>query len=201
MGRFLRLISRLRARPKVFGLGLSKTGTSSLQVAFKRLGYHHHGYDPDLLEAWRAGDADRFFTVTDRYESFEDWPYPLAYGELMDRYGTDARYVLTLRASPAVWLESYIAHADRSGPANARYRRLATGFEHPRGHEAEHLALYDSHARAVREAAARRGLDACFAELCWERGDGWPELVRLLGRRAPPTPFPHANQRPDRASA
>ena len=186
---------RQAARPKVFGLGLSRTGTTSLNRALRSLGYDCHGYDPALLKAWKAGDVASLFLVTDRYNGFEDWPYPLAFREIMDRYGASARYILTTRSSPETWLASYMAHADRKGPDTAVYRRMAYGFDHPRGHEGEHLAFYSNHNAAVHQAIEDRGLQSCFAEVCWEHGDGWGELCALTGQPVPNRSFPHVNRR------
>ena len=44
-----------RSSPLVFGLGVSKTGTTSLGAALKLLGYRHKSYDLDLLEHWSMG--------------------------------------------------------------------------------------------------------------------------------------------------
>jgi hypothetical protein len=88
-----------------------------------------------------------------------------------------------------------MAHADHKGVATARYRRIAYGYDHPRGYEEEHVAFYNSHNRNVRAAAFELGLENCFAELCWEKGDGWNELCSLIGNPIPQKPFPHLNQR------
>ncbi len=183
-------------RPKVFGVGLSKTGTSSLAIALRQLGYRHKSFDALLLADYRKGDLSRLFRITDKYESFEDWPFPLAFREIMDRYGANARYVLTVRSSADAWLRSYVAHADRKGAGSAELRKLAYGYEHPRGFENEHIRYYEQHNEAVRAAIQTRELFDRFAELCWERGDGWGQLARLIGREAPMRPFPHANRRP-----
>lgn len=183
-------------KPKVFGLGLSKTGTKSLQQALVSLGYSNRSWDPELLLAWHHGDIDSLFAVTDEYDCVEDWPYLAAFRQLMDRYGTSARYVLTRRKNPAIWLDSVIAHADRVGPDYDLHRRIAFGYEHPRGHEREYLAFYDRHNADVKAAISDRNLEDCFAELCWELGDGWDELCRLIGQTPPIRAFPHSNQRP-----
>jgi hypothetical protein len=187
----------MSGRPKVFGLGLSKTGTSSLAIALRQMGYRHKSFDALLLADYRKGDLSRLFKNTDKYESFEDWPFSLAFREIMDRYGADARYILTVRRSPDAWLRSYVAHADRKGRTSAGFRKLAYGYEHPRGFENEHIGYYQQHNEAVRAAIQARGLSDRFAELCWERGDGWTQLAQLIGREAPARPFPHANRRPD----
>lgn len=184
-------------KPKVFGLGLSKTGTKTLQTALVSLGYTNRSWDPALLFEWDKGNVDALFAVTDAYDCVEDWPYLAAYRELMDRYGASARYVLTVRKTPAIWLDSVIAHADLVGPEYDVHRRIAFGHDHPRGHEAEYLAYYEKHNASVRAAVAERNLQGCFTELCWENGDGWAELCSLIGRSTPAHPFPHSNRRPD----
>lgn len=189
----------IATRPKVLGLGLSKTGTKSLQAALISLGYSNRSWDPALLEAWHRGNIGAVFAVTDAYDCVEDWPYLAAYRELMDRYGASARYILTTRKSAAIWLGSVTVHADRVGPQHDIHRRMAFGYDHPRGHEAEYLAFYEAHNTGVRAAIRERGLQHCFAEVCWENGDGWEKLCRLIGQAPPVRPFPHSNRRPDPA--
>jgi hypothetical protein len=186
---------KLNPGPKVFGLGVSRTGTTSLDRALRALGYRVRGYDQDLLAKWRAGDAAAVMAAIEEYDAFQDWPYPLAYREIMDKYGASALYILTVRRTPEAWLQSYIAHSDHKGPERTPFRILAYGYPQPRGYEAEHIAFYEAHNAAVRAAIAERDLGACFAELCWETGDGWKELCALTGDKPPRTPFPHKNRR------
>jgi hypothetical protein len=180
----------------VIGVGLSKTGTKSLQQALVSLGYSNHSWSPELMERWYHGDIAAVLAVADSVDCVEDWPFLAAYRDLMDRYGSSARYVLTIRSSPGVWLDSVVAHADRVGPRYDIHRRMAFGYDHPRGHEAEYLAFYERHNAAVRAAVAERRLGQCFAEFCWETGDGWPGLCALIGAAPPARPFPHSNRRP-----
>lgn len=184
-------------RLKVLGLGLSKTGTKSLQRALVSMGYSNHTWSPELLERWHGGDIAAVLAAADAHDCVEDWPFLAAYRELMDRFGRSARYILTVRKSPEIWLDSVVAHADRTGPQHDVHRRMAFGYDHPRGHEAEYLAFYERHNAGVRAAVEERGLEKCFAELCWENGDGWAELCALIGQPPPERRFPHANRRPD----
>lgn len=62
---------------KVFGIGLNKTGTTTLGTCLEGLGHDHVSCRPDLLADWRAGRKDAVFAVTDAHQSFEDWPWPL----------------------------------------------------------------------------------------------------------------------------
>src|SRR5579859_2611094 len=101
---------------KIFGIGLNKTGTTTLGACLTRLGYRHGSCRRDLLIAYREGRLDEIFAETDRLDSFEDWPYPLIYRELFFRYGEGAKFILTRRATPRIWLRSLMRHALRTNP-------------------------------------------------------------------------------------
>lgn len=187
---------------KVFGIGLNKTGTSSLGRALRRLGFRHLSHSPRLTRALARGDMAPIEQAADSHDSFEDWPWPLVWREMDARYGDGARFILTRRASPERWLASLKAHAERARPGGIA-RRLAYGWDYPHGREAEHLAVYERHNAAIRAHFAHPARRHRFIELCWEEGDGWPALCRFLGLPAPMQPFPHANPaaaaRPDPA--
>ncbi len=183
-------------RPKVFGIGLNKTGTSTLGDCLISLGYRHTSFSPALLEGWAGGRVDDLFAVADRHDSAEDWPWPLAFRELDGRY-PGSRFVLTRRRDAATWLDSLVAHAARH-PGN-RWRFLAYGVREIRGHEAQLLDRYECHLATVRAHFADRPDD--LLEVCWEEGHAWPELCGFLGEPVPDIPFPHANARPRRTAA
>lgn len=171
---------------KVFGVGLNKTGTTTFATCMQSLGYRHMGYRLDLLRHFRAGNYEEIFAVTDRYQSFDDWPYPLMYKLLADRY-PDARFVLTVRADPEAWFESLCRHSRRSHPlSNAR--RFVYGYRYPDNAKAHHIDFYLRH-----NAAVQAHLGSRVKVLCWENGDGWNELTSFLGISPPDLPFPHVN--------
>ncbi|MEM9049164.1 MAG: sulfotransferase family protein [Pseudomonadota bacterium] len=179
-------------RFRVFGLGLNKTGTSSLRQALKILGFRHHIYRPALIRDLAKGRMAPIFAAAEASESFEDWPWPLVWRQLDARFGDGARFVLTRRISADVWLESLKAHSARTAGGGFA-RRLAYGHAYPHGQEAAHLAVYDAHLAALRTYFADRARAHRFIELCWEEGQGWSELCTFLGEPLPDLPFPHAN--------
>jgi Sulfotransferase domain len=181
-------------RRKVFGLGLNKTGTTTLGRCLKRLGFDHLSCRRDLLIAYRENRIADVFFVVDKYESFEDWPYPLMYRELFDRYGSDAKFILTTRSSSSAWLDSLKHHSLGTHPDN-HCRLLAYGYNYPHGYENEHVEFYNAHNRAVREFFRNRNASSQLVELCWESGQGWRELCEFLGLEPPADDFPHANKR------
>ena len=178
---------------KIFGIGLNKTGTTSLKLAFERLGFKHLSRKPRLFKKWKQRDFAFIWDHIAEFESFEDWPWPLMVPELIDRYGDEAQYILTRRRNAHVWVESLKKHAARTNPHN-NPRKAIFGHAFPHGREAEHMAFYERHLTRTRAAFAAAGLEHRLIELCWEEGDSWPELCQFLNRPVPDRPFPRANQ-------
>jgi hypothetical protein len=172
---------------KIIGVGLNKTGTTTLGACFKILGFRHLSMRRDLVMAWRDGRLDKIFAETDRYDSFEDWPYPLIYRELAERY-TDAKFILTVRASPEIWLESISSHALRIA-ATGEVRKLIYGAAFPQNAPEQYLAVYDRHNREVLDFLGDR-----VRKLCWETGDGWSELCSFIDVPQPDMPMPWQNR-------
>ena len=87
------------------------------------------------------------------------------------------------------WLVSLTRHAERTGPTLSR--QIAYGHALLWDDPADHIQVYERHAREVIEHFA--GREDQLRVLCWERGDGWEELCGFLGRPAPAEPFPNTN--------
>jgi len=181
------------ARRKVFGIGLNKTGTTTLGECLTRLGYRHQSYSSPALGAFAQGRMDHLLDMTQHFDSCEDWPWPLAWRELYGRYGDDARYILTTRSSAEIWVESLKKHSLNTHPTRAM-RPIIFGHYYPHGYEAEHIAAYDRHNQTIRDFFAREAPHALL-ELCWEKGDRWERLCDFLGHEVPNAPFPHIRPR------
>ena len=176
---------------KIFGIGLNKTGTTTLDKCGQELGYRVKGCDRKLLIDFRAGKFQRFDSVIAKYDLFQDWPWPLMYKHL-DKSYPGSKFILTTRISDIAWLESLKKHSMRTGVNNCR--SLAYGYEYPHQNETSYLNQYNSHNHEVREYFSGRPND--FLEICWEKGDGWEKLCRFLGKEVPSIPIPHANKAP-----
>lgn len=177
-------------RRRIFGIGLNKTGTSSLKHAYRALGLRDFDRRARAFALYQAGDLPRLFNLIDGFEAFQDWPWPLLVPDLLARY-PDAQFILTRRRSPEAWVESLKAHALRTHPDN-NPRLDIYGHAYPHGREAEHVAFYLAHQDAVRALFADRADQ--LLEVCWEEGDSWERLCGFLGRPVPSAPFPHANR-------
>jgi hypothetical protein len=184
-------------RAKVFCIGFQKTGTTSLELALRRLGYRVHSiFGKDLpLEALRAQYVARGLEIAARYDAVEDMPWPLMFREL-DAAFPGARFVLTWRDTDR-WLASICSHFGRS-PAVLQQLTYGADAPYPVGHEARYRAVYDAHNAAVRAYFRDRPGD--LLEINLGRGDGWPALCGFLGLPVPDEPFPHVNDTRTRRS-
>ena len=94
--------------PKVFGIGIQKTGTSSIKRALRQLGYRVATalgvHDPHI-----ARDVyDLAFGLLDRYDAFQDNPWAILYKEL-DEWCPGSKFILTVRPAEK-WIQSVVHH-------------------------------------------------------------------------------------------
>ena len=177
--------------PKVFGIGFHKTGTKSLAVALRHLGYSVTGangvYNPNI-----SRDVCRMaFRLAERYDAFQDNPWPLLYREMDERY-PGSKFILTLRPTDA-WIRSVVRHF---GTENTPMREWIYGVGSPQGNEETYIDRYERHNREVAEYFKDRPHD--FLTLCITEGEGWEKLCPFLGREVPAIDFPHVNVRSNR---
>ncbi len=178
---------------KVFGVGWAKTGTTTLGVCLRTLGYRHQSHRMDLVADLKAGRLERIFQVVEEGESFEDWPWILLYKELDQRF-PGSKFVLTVRDSSS-WLTSYRNMLNRkksiSTEENER-RAFLYGLPFPDVSDQQLVERYGRHNREVVEYF--QGRPESLLKVNWSAGDGWPALCSFLGRDIPSAPFPHANR-------
>lgn len=176
---------------KIFGIGFHKTGTKSLAVALRRLGYRVTGpngtMDPDI-----AGNALQIaHRLLDGFDAFQDNPWPVLYKE-MDSLCPGSKFVLTTR-DPQDWMRSVVRHF---GSSSSPMREWIYGVGCPLGNESRYLQRYERHNQDVMDYFSGRNDDLLtvnFAE-----ADGWRELCAFLGKPMPPEQFPHANSAENR---
>lgn len=176
---------------KIFGIGLNKTGTSTLGVCLKILGYNHTSCSRKLLkDISQKQKYDNTYETVDKFDSFEDWPWPLIYKKLDNKY-PNSKFILTIRKDEFTWLNSLKKHSLTTTPLK-NCRKYAYGYEYPFCHEKEHIKFYKDHNNDVKEHFKNRPKD--FLIVCWENGDGWEELCNFLSKKVPKMPFPHINK-------
>lgn len=174
---------------KIVGIGLNRTGTTTLGQCMRHWGLRHVSCSREAFDLWREGDTENLLQLIDAHDSFDDWPWPLVYKEIDARYpGT--KFILTRRKDPQTWFDSLCKHAVRTGPTD--FRRYIYGYDMPQDHAAEHIRYYEAHLEDVRTYFKDRPTD--LLEVCWEDGDGWAELAAFLGFEAPNAALPHVNR-------
>lgn len=182
-------------RAKVFGIGLGRTGTTTLGESLRRLSFRHLGWaggDGGLrrdLGLLALIDEPAFTGVLDRFDSADDYPLPLMYRRLATLYPT-ARFVLTTRNCPERWADSIISEFNRK-KLNEGDNTWYEGDLYAPDRRARLIQRYETHLAAVREFFAG---SPRLLEVCWERGDGWRELCGFLGLTVSQEPFPHVNK-------
>jgi hypothetical protein len=182
---------------KVFGIGWSKTGTTSLGEALEILGFTPHiGYRDDLVLAVKRGQLHKVFMETDESEAFEDWPWPLLYREMAERY-PDAKFVLKTRDYEDRY-HSYCKHVAREPEQTddvIEARAFYFGRSDPEKDKDGFIAAHQRHDHNVVFYFAGKPGRLLVAD--WTKGDEWEELCAFLGVPEPDVPFPHANKAPE----
>jgi hypothetical protein len=184
--------------PVAFCIGLNRTGTTTFGDACEVLGFTRKGWtgwanprvefpSHRLMRAWEAGNIDFLVETAQDYDVLEDLPWPLVYREMADAF-PNAKFVLTRRSTPEAWLASIAKHTAGFGEYQM-HEKIYGSTSASRDPEL-FTAYYDRHLSEVRGYFS--GSDR-FIELCWEGGDGWPELCGFLGVPEPDQPFPHSN--------
>ena len=107
MSRFLR--KYLRRGPKVFCIGINKTGTTSIDIALQQLGYRtgNVGKGCLLIEDWARRDFRSTIKLCKSGNAFQDIPFSLpdTYRHLDSAY-PGSKFVLTIRNSADEWYRS-----------------------------------------------------------------------------------------------
>lgn len=179
--------------PKIFCIGLSRTGTTTFNAVMSELGFLARSGPSGL--GLRLHELDRFddiCAIIDKYDCLCDLPYPLLYRRLADRY-PDSMFILTTRSSENTWLESLRKLNLRNGPTEAF--RIAYGCYEVDSNEDRLKDFYRGHNDAARNFF--QGSDR-FVEVCWEHGDGLSRIAGLLGIDAAGIAVPVANASADK---
>lgn len=175
------------SRPKVFGIGFHKTGTSSLGDALAILGYRvceGFGYEDDDIAATAWPRARK---LAEAHDAFEDNPWPLLYREL-DAAFPGSKFILTWR-DPENWLRSIVRHFGKDETA---MRQWIYGAGHPEGNEGIYMKRYLDHNSEVEEYFRARPQDLLKMNLKTE--GNWETLCGFLGEPKPAAAFPYSNR-------
>lgn len=200
-------------RPKVFGLGLSRTGTRSLTYALQMLGWDcsHYPIDEDTYTELANGQYD--LTLLKYHDGLTDITCAPYYQQFDQQY-PGSKFVLTVRDKDA-WQRSCRNHW---------FNRPAFGHAEDPDQETHFLMrqllraavygcytyvperfswVYDRHVGEIMDYFKDRPEDLLVIDVC--AGDGFEKLAPFMGVPVPAEPFPHKgavlSQRVDAARA
>jgi hypothetical protein len=185
---------------KVFGIGLSKTGTTSLHEALKLLGYRSEHYPIEMLTL-NAGKLGINFHQVMEWDALTDTPIARFYKEL-DLAFPGAKFILTIRDMEG-WLRSCRRHFDnwfylldhdaiKRQSVIKESRQLHTDIYNTlKFDETKFAEAYNRHLSAVESYFNGRTQDFIIMNIC--NGDGWERLCPFLGSAIPDTLFPWFN--------
>lgn len=113
----------LHNKPKIFGIGNNKTGTTSLEVAMKDLGYvvGNQTRAEHLMGDWSKRDFRRLIKYCKGAQFFQDVPFSKPYSFIaMDQAFPYSKFILTIRDSPEQWYNSLVNFHSRLWGKNGR---------------------------------------------------------------------------------
>lgn len=180
---------------KVFGIGLSRTGTTSLTAALGALGFRTLHFPDDAfserdLRDRPPPDKPMRMSALAHYDAMTDTPAALCYRQLDLGY-PGSRFVLTLRDETS-WLESVRRHYARVTHPSAYVLWLRSEVYGTEGFDADLLTrAHRAHVKGVLEYFHTRPNDLLCLRIC--SGQGYAELCPFLDRLVPPSDFPHLN--------
>ena len=171
---------------KVFGIGLHRTGTATLNSAFRTLGYNPVHF-PWQLFPEMEGD------LLEKHNAFTDLPIPLYFRELDARY-PGSKFILSIRD-----VESWLKSTEWLFTVGAEIFKWENNAMIPRIHKATYgITHWDGavfekrwhqHLGEVRTHFADRPDD--LLEYGVTQNPGWGPLCDFLDKPLPETPFPH----------
>jgi hypothetical protein len=167
--------------PKVWGIGLARTGTATLCEVFRRLGYEtvlHNPHFPSLETADAAADNECAL-----FYRYLDYRFP------------GSKFILTTRALQD-WLKSmkFIleTYPVRSRQENIAIFRRMTLYGTVSFDELKMTCTYLRHHSEVRHYFRDRAHD--LLEVDFTQGDGWERICAFLDLPVADGPFPHLNK-------
>lgn len=176
--------------PRVFGIGLHKTGTTTLAECLRILGYNLCPEELSYCAIEQALD-DNFIpaiSLAKHFDAFEDspWMFPDLF-VAMDLLFPDSQFILTVR-EPVAWFRSILRWVAVHNVLHDRVLSKLLGVPIKIANQAEVMKAFEAHNANARGYFATSGRFLTFDA---SAGHGWDRLCTFLKRDVPDVPFPH----------
>lgn len=186
-------------KPKVFGLGLSRTGTRSLTAGLQVLGFDCSHYPIDEDTYTELSNAQYDLTLLKYHDGLTDITTIPCYKQLDKQY-PGSKFILTVRDKES-WLGSCARHyfnrpafkstEDPDEEVHMNMRRFLRAAVYGCYNFDRHRFsdVYDDHVRSVMDYFKDRPDDLLVIDIC--SGEGFDKLAPFLDRPVPTEVFPH----------
>ena len=184
---------------RIFGIGMQKTATTSLNHALLKLGYDSaHWKSAHWAKAlWDEMKEDGRSTTLEKHYALCDLPIPILFRELDAAY-PGSKFILTLRNEDE-WIESVRTHWSNKNPWRAQWDH--DPFTHTIHREVYGRVKFD--AEIMRERYRRHNAEVLehfkdrprdLLVMNMSAGAGWYELCGFLRKPIPNVPYPRENK-------
>lgn len=198
---------------KIFCVGFSKTGTTSLETSLEKLGYNvckghwNNNHTYYLMSLYINNDIDEILKMSRYWNAFADAPWggTELYKTLIKEY-PNSKFILSIRDENK-WYKSF-KNMIKSGAgrhneliesyhiygrwgASYFFRKIFQMNKHG-FNESKIKEIYNSHNKEVKSFFEDKKEQLLIINL--EEGDNWQKICNFLNRPIPKEPFPYENK-------
>jgi hypothetical protein len=176
---------------KVFGIGLSRTGTYSLELALRNLGLKTVHF-PDFMLGLRNGRLVFQYQLADEYTALTDTPIALFFREL-DQHFPGSKFILTTR-DKSEWLDSCRRHFSNEIKGNEVIEALHMALYGTKSFDQECFSkAFDRHRNMIAQYFENRPNDLLILDV--DEPQKYKKIGEFLGLEYIGLEYPHANKR------
>lgn len=189
----------IKKEHKVFIIGMNKTGTSSVFVALKTLGFNmcpeQNLQSIDLFNQINGGDFTNLEKFLIKYNGFKDrpWNHPKVY-EYIDKNYENSKFILTIRDEDE-WVDSYIRWDKKVKLRKQSYYQTASkicyGVDDFLSDNELMIKTYRSWNESVINYFKEKNN---ILILNVKNQNNWDLICEFLNKTKPNLKFPHANK-------
>lgn len=186
---------------KIFGIGLSRTATHSLNEALNMLGYNVIHYPKDKIAAKEIMNAQYELSILEKYDGITDITVVPFYAQL-DKIYPNSKFILTTR-NIEDWQRSIKKHYNKNNKIKELYQnthkgnlrrflRAAVYGTYKYNYERMNYVYYQ-HLKNVKEYFEDKPEKLLIINI--PNGEGWEKLCPFLNLDIPKTEFPNWNKK------
>jgi hypothetical protein len=172
---------------KVFEVGVAKTGTTSLAMAFEILGLRLASWVPNLYDEVKAGKFDNTLAWAEKFDAFKDGPWHEDdLYKILDRRFPESKFILLERED-----ESWLKSIENFFSADINWNNIDEKYLIQNFSDRKQEMLDFKHKRFtdVKDYFKDRPDDLLVMNIC--AGEGWEKLCPFLEMPVPKVKFPH----------